>query len=92
MQALTHQFPAVCYYGKDAADDSLCTDPALPAWVTVHAKNGGHHFEGGYQPLAARRGEELPAMHWMPVYASPDAGHAETLNRLRVLRGGAGRA
>jgi type IV secretory pathway VirJ component len=59
--ALKHQFPVVCYYGKDEADDALCTDPGLPAWVTVHAKNGDHHFEGGYQPLAAQMVDELPA-------------------------------
>lgn len=60
-QALGHQFPVVCYYGKDEADDALCTDPGLPSWFVVHAKNGDHHFEGGYQPLAAQMVEELPA-------------------------------
>ena len=59
--ALKHQFPVICYYGKDDADDSLCTDPGLPAWVTVHPKNGDHHFEGGYQPLAAQMIDEVPA-------------------------------
>ncbi|MBA2077035.1 virulence protein [Rhodanobacter sp. PCA2] len=61
VQALKQQFPVVCYYGKDGADDSLCTDPGLPAWVKVNAKNGDHHFEGGYQPLAAQMVGELPA-------------------------------
>jgi len=51
----------ICYYGKDDADDSLCTDPGLPAWVTVHPKNGDHHFEGGYQPLAAQMIDEIPS-------------------------------
>ena len=59
--AIKDQFPVVCYYGKEEADDSLCTDPDLPAWVTVHAKNGDHHFAGGYQPLAAQMLDELPA-------------------------------
>jgi type IV secretory pathway VirJ component len=26
----------------------------------VHAKNGDHHFEGGYQPLAAQMIDEIP--------------------------------
>lgn len=59
--AINHAFPVVCYYGREEADDSLCTDPSLPAWVTVHAKNGDHHFEGGYQPLAAQMVSELPS-------------------------------
>lgn len=61
LQALQHQFPVVCYYGLDEADDSLCTMPELPTWVQVHAKKGDHHFDGGYQPLAAQMLEELPA-------------------------------
>lgn len=59
--ALKEQFPVVCYYGKDDADDSLCTERGLPAWVEVHGKSGGHHFAGGYQPLAAQMIDELPA-------------------------------
>lgn len=61
VQALQDQFPVVCYYGKDDADDSLCTVPDLPPWVQVHAKNGDHHFDGGYVPLAAQMLAELPA-------------------------------
>ena len=61
LQALDNQPPTVCYYGLDEADDSLCTMPGLPAWVTVHAKKGDHHFAGGYQPLAAQMLQELPA-------------------------------
>lgn len=59
--ALSHQFPVTCYYGKGEANDSLCTDPGLPAWVTVHPKDGDHHFDGGYEPLAAQMVRELPA-------------------------------
>lgn len=59
--AIDHAFPVVCYYGKEEADDSLCTDAGLPSWVTVHAKNGDHHFEGGYLPLATQMIDELPA-------------------------------
>jgi hypothetical protein len=29
--------------------------------VQVHAKNGDHHFDGGYVPLAAQMLAELPA-------------------------------
>ncbi|MEO8810353.1 MAG: AcvB/VirJ family lysyl-phosphatidylglycerol hydrolase [Rhodanobacter sp.] len=61
LAALQHQFPVVCYYGRDDADDSLCTLPDLPPWVQVDAKNGDHHFDGGYQPLAAQLLGELPA-------------------------------
>lgn len=59
--AINHAFPVVCYYGRDEAGDSLCTAAGLPNWVSVHAKNGDHHFEGGYQPLAAQMIDELPA-------------------------------
>lgn len=61
LQALGNQFQVTCYYGRDDADDSLCTVPDLPPWVQVHAKNGDHHFDGGYQPLAAQMLDELPA-------------------------------
>ena len=61
LQALQGQPPTVCYYGLDDSDDALCDEPNLPAWVTVHAKKGGHHFDGGYQPLAAQMLQELPA-------------------------------
>ncbi len=59
--ALHQQFPVACYYGRDDADDSLCTAPRLPAWMQVHAKNGGHHFDGGYAPLATQLLSALPA-------------------------------
>lgn len=59
--ALRGQPPVICYYGEDDADDSVCTEPALPSWITVHAKKGDHHFDGGYQPLALQMLDELPA-------------------------------
>lgn len=62
LQALHGQPPTVCYYGVDESDDSVCTEPGLPAWVTVHPKKGDHHFDGGYQPLATQMLDELPAM------------------------------
>ncbi len=61
LQALRERPPVVCYYGRDDRDDSACTDPTLPSWVIVHPKQGGHHFDGGYQPLARQMLEELPA-------------------------------
>lgn len=61
LQALHRQPPVVCYYGLDDSDDSACTAPALPKWVVVHPKKGGHHFDGGYQPLAQQMLDELPA-------------------------------
>jgi type IV secretory pathway VirJ component len=61
IEALNQQPPVICYYGIDDADDSACTDPRLPKWVTVHAKKGDHHFDGGYQPLALQMLAELPA-------------------------------
>ncbi|HVU82182.1 MAG TPA: AcvB/VirJ family lysyl-phosphatidylglycerol hydrolase [Rhodanobacteraceae bacterium] len=66
--ALDNRFPVVCYYGKDDADDSLCTVQGLPAWVTVHGEAGGHHFDEGYQRLAEQMIAGLPASK---VLASP---------------------
>lgn len=60
LQALQGRPPVVCYYGLDDSDDSLCDAPDLPAWVTVHAKKGGHHFDGGYPPLVRQMLQELP--------------------------------
>ena len=71
LRALDNQPPTVCYYGLDEADDSLCTMPGLPAWVTVHAKKGDHHFAGGYQPLAAQMLRELPANAASAASAAP---------------------
>jgi type IV secretory pathway VirJ component len=61
LRALQGQPPVVCYYGLDDADDSLCDLAGLPAWVTVHAEKGGHHFDEGYQRLALQMLGELPA-------------------------------
>lgn len=61
VQALHQQFPVACYYGRDDADESLCTVAGLPAWMQVYAKNGGHHFDGGYAPLAAQLLQGLSA-------------------------------
>ncbi|HJU26697.1 MAG TPA: AcvB/VirJ family lysyl-phosphatidylglycerol hydrolase [Rhodanobacteraceae bacterium] len=58
--ALDNRFPVVCYYGKDDADDSLCTMQGLPAWVTVHGEAGGHHFDEGYLRLAEQMIDGLP--------------------------------
>jgi type IV secretory pathway VirJ component len=61
LRALQGQPPVVCYYGLDDADDSLCDQAGLPAWVTVHAEKGGHHFDEGYQRLAQQMLQDLPA-------------------------------
>lgn len=61
LRALQGKPPVVCYYGLDDAADSLCDQPGLPAWVTVHAEKGGHHFDEGYQRLTQRMLQELPA-------------------------------
>lgn len=61
IKALQGRMPVVCYYGLDDAADSVCDQPGLPSWVTVHAKKGDHHFEGGYELLTRQMLEELPA-------------------------------
>lgn len=68
--ALDNQFPVVCYYGKGDADDSLCTEQGLPAWVTVHGEAGGHHFDEGYQRLAEQMIDGLPAQPVLPPAAA----------------------
>ncbi len=70
LQALQGKPPVVCYYGLDDADDSLCDQPGLPAWVTVHAEKGGHHFDEGYQRLTQQLLQELPA-----AAATADGAH-----------------
>lgn len=60
LQALQGRPPTVCYYGLDDSADSLCDAPGLPAWVVVHAEKGGHHFDEGYQRLAAQMLKGLP--------------------------------
>jgi type IV secretory pathway VirJ component len=81
--ALDNHFPVVCYYGRDDADDSLCTEHGLPAWVTVHGMAGGHHFDEGYEKLAGQMIDELPtratqrapaASTAPPASATRDAG------------------
>ncbi|MCO5063147.1 MAG: virulence factor family protein [Rhizobiaceae bacterium] len=43
----------LCIYGKDDADETACTDPAIPA-STVIETDGGHHFDGDYNAIAQR--------------------------------------
>lgn len=73
--ALDDRFPVVCYYGTDDADDSLCTDKGLPAWVTVHGEAGGHHFNEGYERLAEQMIDGLPASN-VPAQPAAAAGVA----------------
>ena len=78
--ALDTRFPVVCYYGKDDADDSLCREKGLPAWVTVHGEAGGHHFDEGYQRLAEQMIGELPAskVPALPAQKTSPAAAAST--------------
>lgn len=75
--ALQGAFPVSCYYGLDDKDETLCTEPGLPAWVKVHGLPGGHHFDEGYQALAAQMVAELPAMP--SVAGAPPAAAAAAL-------------
>ncbi|MBB3226732.1 type IV secretory pathway VirJ component [Luteibacter sp. Sphag1AF] len=59
--ALGGKPPVACYYGVDDADDSGCTDPTLPKFVTVYKKPGDHHFDYDYEKLATELIERLPA-------------------------------
>ena len=69
--ALANQFPVACYYGNDDAGDTLCTNPGLPRWITVHEKTGGHHLGESYEALAQEmltrvphaRAQHAPASH-----------------------------
>lgn len=60
LQTLQGKPPVVCYYGLEDGNDSLCDRAGLPTSVKVHAKQGGHHFDGGYQALARQMLDELP--------------------------------
>ncbi|MEO9091727.1 MAG: AcvB/VirJ family lysyl-phosphatidylglycerol hydrolase [Rhodanobacter sp.] len=60
LRALAGRPPVICYYGLEDADDSLCDLTGLPAWVTVYAEKGGHHFDEGYQRLTQQMLQELP--------------------------------
>jgi len=59
--ALDGHPPVVCYYGKDESDDTICTEPSLPNWIRVDAKQGDHHFDGDYGKLATEMLQQLPA-------------------------------
>ncbi|MDF3983503.1 AcvB/VirJ family lysyl-phosphatidylglycerol hydrolase [Luteibacter sp. PPL201] len=53
--------PMACYYGEEDADDSVCTDPRLPAFVTVYKEPGSHHFDENYEKLATQLIQRMPA-------------------------------
>jgi type IV secretory pathway VirJ component len=59
--ALNGSPPVACYYGAEESDKSLCTAPGVPAWLQVHEKTGGHHFDGDYPSLAKQLIKDLPA-------------------------------
>lgn len=60
IRALGGKPPIACYYGVDDADESGCTDPDLPAFVTVYRKPGDHHFDYDYEKLATELIERMP--------------------------------
>ncbi len=59
--ALDGHPPVVCYYGLDDKDDTICAEQGLPAWITVYAKKGDHHFDYNYEGLAQQMIRDLPA-------------------------------
>lgn len=60
IRALAGKPPVACYYGAEDADDSGCTDPALPPFVVVYKKPGSHHFDENYEQLATELIERMP--------------------------------
>lgn len=58
--ALGGRPPMACYYGTEDADDSGCTDPKLPSFVTVYKKPGSHHFDENYEALATELLQRMP--------------------------------
>lgn len=73
--ALDGRPPVTCYYGVEDSDDSLCSEPKLPAWITVHKMPGEHHFDENYPALVTRMIGELPRAALVPPvapHATPD--------------------
>lgn len=70
LAALHDKPPVVCYYGREESDDTVCSDPHLPSWVTVHEMPGDHHFDYNYDALAVRMIKELPR-DTAPVTTAP---------------------
>lgn len=70
LEALQGKPPVVCYYGRDESDDTVCSDPHLPSWITVHEMPGDHHFDYHYDKLALRMIEELPGAKAGPPTAA----------------------
>jgi type IV secretory pathway VirJ component len=58
--ALGGRPPMACYYGTEDTDDSGCTDPKLPSFVTVYKKPGSHHFDENYEALATELLQRMP--------------------------------
>ncbi len=58
--ALGGRPPMACYYGAEDAEDSGCTDPKLPSFVTVYKKPGSHHFDENYEALATELIQRMP--------------------------------
>jgi type IV secretory pathway VirJ component len=68
--ALSGKPPMACYYGTEDAEDSGCTDPKLPSFVTVYKKAGSHHFDENYEQLATELIDRMPSAA-APVSTSP---------------------
>lgn len=68
--ALGGKPPMACYYGTEDAEDSGCTDPKLPSFVTVYKKAGSHHFDENYEQLATELIDRMPSAA-APVSTSP---------------------
>lgn len=69
--ALAGKPPMACYYGAEDADDSGCTDPKLPAFVTVYKKPGSHHFDENYEQLATELIARMPGKALAPKVSTP---------------------
>jgi type IV secretory pathway VirJ component len=69
--ALGGKPPMACYYGAEDADDSGCTDPKLPSFVTVYKKPGEHHFDENYEQLATELISRMPPRALAPNASTP---------------------
>lgn len=69
--ALGGKPPMACYYGVEDGEDSGCTDPKLPSFVTVYKKPGSHHFDENYERLATELISRMPPKTLSPKASTP---------------------
>ncbi|HEY4090312.1 MAG TPA: AcvB/VirJ family lysyl-phosphatidylglycerol hydrolase [Luteibacter sp.] len=69
--ALGGKPPMACYYGIEDGEDSGCTDPKLPTFVTVYKKPGSHHFDENYEQLATELISRMPPKTLSPKASTP---------------------